>query len=379
MSRARAWITLSTLAAAIGALSASCGSDEVTGMPPGGSLVGGGGGTGGTSARGGATGSGGASAPASNIGKACTSDAGCGATSGVSCVIDPQVPQGLCSSVCTTDSDCQPLSPGSVCSGTLCLEGCSVGPLTAGVTKCHGRADFSCGFFGTVPTATTCTVDADCGNSAVCGTTGTCTQVVTACEPTCASDDDCNGQFCNIGTGLCQPTAPAGAPVGTSCDPNAVPDPCAGFCISDGTSGICSGSCSLLVAAGCGWNGVGPADSGCFFIPRYLQSIGPSDAGYCTQFCDCDSQCRGSADSCLSFSALGLDNFAQAYGRAGFCSVANLTGPMPDVVIPTCPAGAGGAGGAGGAADAGGASGAPGSPGSAGASGADAGGAGGAG
>lgn len=362
MTRARAWVTLCVVAAAVGSLTMSCGSDELTNGGKGGStgtggkggLLGGSTGTGGArtggaggGTSGGSDGTGGTVSKSTNLGRACATNATCGTASGLSCVTDPVIPQGLCSATCETDADCQKISAGAVCNSGLCLEGCAIGP--DALNKCHDRPDFACQFFDSVTTTTLCSVDEDCANSAVCNN-GSCVDIITACQPTCASDDDCAGDFCNIGTGLCQATKPAGKAVGSACDVNATTDECAGMCIGDsaGTFSLCSGYCTFGVQGGCGWNGVGPAQAGCMFVPRYVQDLGAGDVGYCGQLCDCNDDCLNPTAKCLSFAALELEDFETFYGRKGYCGTAEPT----DVVLD-CGAGGDGAGGAGGAGSAG--------------------------
>lgn len=369
MIRARAWVTWSLVSAAIASLTMSCGSDEVTGKATGGKsggLLGGSagvssGGRSGGSGGGGTSSTGGSPGKVGNLGRACATDATCGTNAGLTCITDPAVPHGLCSAACTVNSDCEKLSAGSLCNTDLCIEGCSVG--SGAATKCHDRGDFSCQFFDTVKTTDLCSNDDDCPSSSVCDS-GTCLTVITACQPNCASDDDCTGGFCNIGTGFCQSTKPSGLAVGSSCKPGMMPDPCAGMCIGDsaGTFSLCSGICTFGVLGGCGWNGTGKADAGCLFVPRYVKSSPDAgDLGYCGQLCDCNADCRNPTAKCLSFAAAGLDDYEIAYGRKGYCGTADPS----DVVIPSCGAGgAGGGGGAGGESAGGGESG--GAPGTAG-------------
>jgi hypothetical protein len=352
MTNARAWLTLCTVLGALGSLTVSCGSDEVTGKRPVGDIEGGraGASTGGRSGTGGAsTTTGGSSAKTSNLGKGCVNDANCGTTSGLTCINDPVVPQGLCSSDCETDDDCNALSPGAICDQGLCLEGCQVGPVTGLTDKCHAREDFNCRDVNSMVVTTTkpCTEDEDCDSGSICDQ-DVCLRVVTACQPACASDDDCaSGSFCNIGNGTCQTEPLKGKKVGEACDAgNQQPRGCQGFCIGGGGDvTMCSGLCTFGVRAGCGWDGTGPADAGCLFVPPYInQDIGAGDVGNCAQLCDCNSDCRNGDAQCISFTGLGLDDFIDVYQRQGFCAPAAADDP----VIAQCSTGAGGEGGAGG-------------------------------
>lgn len=363
MLKARAWATLCVISGTVGLLTTSCGSDELKGGGHGGGgIVGGangsgdggsGGAKGGATAKGGAGGgssSGGAGTNKnSNIGKACVNDTTCGANQW--CLNETAVPQGLCTADCTTDSDCEALSPGSLCAvgdqGGFCVQGCTVGSgsLTA---KCQGRDDFTCQLFAVDESGTLCNRDADCaavGPSYFC-ISNTC--VATACMPTCASDAECGTGFCDLSDGLCVEEKPAGLPIGSACDPDAATDPCSGMCIGDsqGTFALCSGLCNLGLAASCGWDGTGKADSACLFAPAFNEMPSAGDAGFCGQLCDCNSDCRNPKFSCVALA----DAEAKFVKRAGYCTAAS----MGDAVIADCPAGTGGTGGTGGAGSMGG-------------------------
>lgn len=359
MTNTRAWVTLSTLLGVISALTVSCGSDEVTGKPPVGEVFGGSSGTGGSGGGGGNAGrssggtnaSGGGGNRVTNLGKACVNDASCGNSSGLQCVSDPAVPQGLCSASCESNDDCNAISPGGVCAGGLCLEGCQVGAVTGLADKCHDRDDFSCRALDSQPTNKSCTQDEDCPNGSICDDTqGTCLTVITACQPTCNSNDDCASGFCNIGTGLCQEEAPTGSALGAKCDPDKNPDPCSGFCISDSTGfAMCTGYCSFGVRGGCGWNGVGPADGACWFGPRYEQSVDVHDVGYCVQLCDCNADCRHPDTKCVAFAGIqNAEDLPDVYMRQGICAPVEPGDKVQ--ILETCAGGGqGGTGGAGGA------------------------------
>ena len=363
MIRARAWVSWSVVSVAVASATMSCGSDEVTGKATGGKAGGLLGGNAGASAGGrnagngggGTTSTGGSRNTVSNLGRACATDATCGTNTGLSCLTDAAVPHGLCSAECQVSADCAKFSSGAVCTGGLCFEGCSAG--SGASTKCHERPDFSCQLADTSMSTSSCVSDEQCAGASVCDQ-GTCLDVITACQPTCASDEDCGDGFCNIGTGLCQASQPTGLEVGSACAPDAMPDPCAGTCIgdSDGTFSLCSGICAFGVLGGCGWNGEGKADAACLFVPRYVKEAPDSgDLGYCGQLCDCNDDCRNPTAKCLSFAAIRLSAFETAYGRKGYCGTAGAD----DVVLTACEGGAGGAGGAGGEAGAGGTGGSP--------------------
>lgn len=367
MVKARAWATLCVIGGTVGLLTTSCGSDELKkgGGYGGGGIVGGAGGNsgnggdsaskGGGGARGGATsssGGAGGNTQTANLGKACVTDANCGAN--LFCVVDPAVPNGFCSADCVDDGDCEKLSPGSQCltspDGGICFQGCEFGSgaLTA---KCQGREDFSCQLFAVDQSGTICSRDADC---AVVGPAYFCisnTCVSSACLPTCGSDADCGELFCDLASGFCVADKPTGLALGSKCDPDADPDPCAGVCIgaADSSDGLCSGICNLGAPSACGWDGTGPADSGCLFVPGFNDMAGLGDAGFCGQLCDCTRDCRSSEFACVELSSAA----AKVFKRAGVCAIPGAE----DKVLSTCPSagGAGGASGSGGATSSGGA------------------------
>lgn len=373
MVKARAWATLCVIGGTVGLLTTSCGSDELKkgGGYGGGGIVGGAGGNSGDGgakggsgpkggaggAKGGSSGTGGSgNTKTSNMGKACVNATTCGAN--LDCYTGPDVPNGFCTADCVDDSDCEKLSPGSMCvtdpSGGFCIQGCEVGSGSL-EAKCQGRDDFSCQLFAVDQSDTLCSRDADCaplGPAYFCSS-NTC--IATACLPTCGSDAECGENFCDVGNGFCVPEKPPGLAIGSSCDPNAATDPCAGFCLgnTDGSFALCSGYCTLGVATTCGWDGTGSADSACMFIPGFNEMAASGDAGYCGQLCDCSADCRNPGFSCIELSAAT----AKVFKRSGFCAAAD----PGDKVLTTCPSGNGGTGGAsgtGGATSTGGSAGA---------------------
>jgi hypothetical protein len=343
MVNARAWLTLCSVAATVGLLTTSCGSDELNGN--GGMIVtggvgggsgnrGGSGGGGGASSRGG-TGSGGAPSKSSSLGKACTTDASCGSAA-LFCYNQPDVPEGFCSADCVDDSDCQALSPGALCAGDLCVQGCTVGSSLA--AKCQGRDDFSCQLFAVDP-GLSCAKDSDCapaGPAYFCSDNAC---LATACMPTCGNDTACgDGLFCDLSNGLCVDTEPTGLPVGSKCDVNAAADPCAGFCIgdTDGTFSFCSGICNLSITEACGWDGTGKADAACLFVPGFNQMADAGDSGFCGQLCDCSDDCHNKDFVCRALPASEV----KIFGRKGYCSI---EGTSSNDVLTQC-TGTGGTG-----------------------------------
>jgi hypothetical protein len=242
---------------------------------------------------GGAPGAGGIAAP-------CMSMSDCGP--GLDCLLpsasDPVfgggVAGGFCTEQCNDDTDC--VAGGGVCYSTvenqsgLCTLPCTLGPPLVSVfdplvpTKCLGREDVRCD---------KTTMEGD------------------VCLPTCGSDTECGGGFCDPRTGVCVGDAGVGFPTGTPCplaDAGA-PDPCAGTCIfftTQGTNGMCSRPC-VLGAAGksdggnindtCG----GPENGLCAFHP---EAYGAGDVGYCTLACTTPSDCLNPSFACFSVPAL---------------------------------------------------------------------------
>ncbi len=194
----------------------------------------------------------------------------------------------LCSSVDAT-ARCLVLDDGGTSDTSddlaYCLPGCNLGDQPASADKCRGRVDLVC-------------------------TASTAGSKIGYCSPSCRSNLDCAPRFCDLGTGLCADSAPAGDPIGTSCDSKS--SKCAGGCVQQG-SGFweCTGLCSYGTQ-GCGQNDEFPLD--------YFCSIGASsasadgDLGYCAKLCDCDADCNRPDAVCQA----QHDLIARA-GRQGLC------------------------------------------------------------
>ncbi|HET9955555.1 MAG TPA: hypothetical protein VFQ61_13670 [Polyangiaceae bacterium] len=386
MTNARAWITLWTALAGGGLLATGCGSDELTGPSAGesGGQSGGNPATGGTGGASGGRTSGGANTQggsttggastagttstggkATNLGKDCVNDTNCGTNSGLSCVTNSAIPQGICTAPCDTDSDCEVFSKGAKCDpGRFCFEGCEIGEQP--VPKCHNRVEFGCRPVSELETSTRCQTEAQCSNGVCDEDSGTCVTVVSACLPTCSNDDDCSGGYCNLGTGECVDEKPKGDPIGKACSPD--DDQCEGFCVGSGEDAFCSGYCQWGSPLACGWDGMGPADAACLFPPLFNSDPAGADAAFCGQLCDCDSDCRSPNMKCLSFAAYDLPELIDFWQRQGLC--AQPSAEDAGRTLPTCD-GQGGAGGGGnaGSGGEGGGAGNAGEPGSSGAGG----------
>jgi hypothetical protein len=217
-------------------------------------------------------------------------------------------PNGLCTAPCSKNADCAAFSATAMCApftdaaSGYCLEGCTLGPKTAATfdpAKCHGRTDMACWPF-----------------SGPSGSTN-------GCAPVCNTDADCGADLrCDPKGALCTDAPLAkGDPIGTLCTSDAT---CDGFCMG-GTTGtrICSRACVYGAPTGCGWNGTGPADSGCVLVPSTIAaSAGIGDYGYCDQLCDCPSDCRAPGFECVQLSS----SYTSRFGRAGMCRPPGVSG-----------------------------------------------------
>ncbi|MEB2314280.1 MAG: hypothetical protein OZ921_11040 [Sorangiineae bacterium] len=340
-----AFVVASALLAALVACSSTAYGPSVDGGGASGA-----GATAGASGAGATAGAGGAGATAgagggtstSRLGRACATDAECGA--GLTCItanassLDGEgAPKGYCTASCTSNADCDALSPGAGCVGNAdgltayCYQGCAWGPASGAQAldpnKCFGRQEVSCRGYFTNPEAGTGTPD------------------VFLCSPTCNFDTDCgSGSFCNGGTGHCAAAKPAGLAMGAACNPQEAVDPCAGSCIrfgDDEDKGICSGVCTIGTLGGPGACGSDPTPNskqtaGCIFVQR--QSEGNGDLGFCGNFCDCDSECADGLvcdpwDTANATEA-ALESFTK---MAGMCVSGGDPEGGVDGGIPTCP------------------------------------------
>lgn len=236
------------------------------------------------------------------IGGSCTSDRDC--KSGLICVSPASnafgaggPPNGMCTADCSRDSAACTLFD-AICitvnaNTAYCFEGCTVG--SSDPNKCGGRLDSAC------------VESVDSGGNPVAGSD--------FCDPTCATDADCKGRKCDLGTGLCvDVTSGSGVlPLGAECDPNLTPDHCKGACITfQGGVSLCSGVCSLGTI-GCDQDQSNPTPSVACDIPGSATAT-TGDSGYCATLCDCDGDCLYPGFVCEPFPQI-----AEAYGREGQC------------------------------------------------------------
>jgi len=296
----------------------------------------------------------------SNLGRACVKDIDC-ADANLTCVTtdglaDGSGPaKGLCTAACTSTSQCLELNSNSFCypftqDESYCVEGCSTGAL--GTPKCHEREEVACSLIGLLPQGTGCQTIDDCLSGELCdSSTSECGTIVTACTPICGGDFDCaDNQKCDFASGLCSASTPVGQPLGSACTPATGndPDPCNGFCLSGDNpdEGECSALCTLTPAlTGCGWDGMGPADTACLFATVLSGSdVAPGDVGICGTMCDCNAQCPISTDRCVDESGGQVKAIWQ---RNGYCRPLQSGETQADT-FSTCPAGTGGTSGTGG-------------------------------
>ena len=341
MIKARTWFSLLLVSVGTIAATASCGSDEATGGgsagAAGGGLIGNGGAAGGgLVGRAGATGRAGAAGGTSTnpgpamLGIPCGADADCG--TGLVCLTSDggklggnSPSNGLCTSACTSDADCD--GAGCVNFGTAaapagyCLQTCEQGEPADLNAKCQGRPDMACAALS---------------------------DTATFCVPLCRADAECGtGLFCDPGSGLCSKTKPSGLPVGSACDPAATTNLCEGFCITTSDMGVtpatgtcvqfCSGELPCMYSTG-----TTPAPGG-LCIGALSDTFGSLDLGICRPNCACTSDCKFPGDMCRAWSTNATEQqLKTALGADGLC-YPNVT----DSVALDC--GDGGAPGAAGA------------------------------
>lgn len=251
------------------------------------------------------------------IGAACTGAPDC---RGFDClaadskVINGSGPSaGICLARCIPEHDfCKELDARSKCivvdnggttANTLddiayCLPGCQMGTQANDLDKCRGR------------------VDMVCSESLLGSGTG-------YCIPACRADLDCAGRHCNLESGLCQDTAPAGDPIGAACTPGQATS-CSGKCVDEGAAyAECTGSCSFGTP-GCGQNdNTLPLKFYCYKDPSKGLGTAPGsgDLGYCAKLCDRDADCGRTDAACEPQPSLKPKT-----GRAGVCGSKMLPG-----------------------------------------------------
>lgn len=210
---------------------------------------------------------------------------------------------GMCLARCLPDHDfCQGLDALAKCvvlddAGTpaeplddvaYCMPGCTLGAQAGELDKCRGRVDLVC-------------------TESLAGTKEG------YCRPACRSDVDCGVRHCNLGTGLCRDATPTGAPIGSSCEPDAATSTCSGACLAvESGYAECSGVCSLGTP-GCGQENTDTSLS-YYCLHDSSAASGEGDLGYCAKLCDCDADCERDDAVCEPRSELPALS-----GRTGVC------------------------------------------------------------
>ena len=152
--------------------------------------------------------------------------------------------------------------------------------------------------------------------------TSLCGDVVTACLPTCRGDFDCvSGEYCDYLGGACVPGERTGLDLGEACDAEATTDACGGFCsaVDAEGGGVCSGFCTFHPDfTGWGWDGTGAAEAACLFGTRLSppDDLAAGDVGICGSLCDCNDDCKASAERCME-DPDGV--IPELFGRPGYC------------------------------------------------------------
>jgi hypothetical protein len=210
---------------------------------------------------------------------------------------------GYCTATCRALEDCTRFDPTASCgindaSGTgLCFRGCLSKEPEPGEQKCLDREDLICFSYA---------ASGDLPFDALERQPG-------SCAPSCASDAECGGRFCDPTSGRCSDVAPSGADIGAACSANAE---CAGgYCAVpvDGPA-FCSAFCSLYAVGACAWGShASPRQAACKdpLTANAMGAEGTGDLGLCRELCDTDSDCAQPGWFCIT--GPGLPE------RAGFC------------------------------------------------------------
>jgi len=140
---------------------------------------------------------------------------------------------------------------------------------------------------------------------------------------------------------------PTGKSLGEACS-TTPPETCEGVCQdlehSNGQvfTSLCMEGCTHGATPACGWAGpgTGPAGAACLYAdPVVAKNGGPSigDLGRCGLLCDCNSQCKNPALTCVAWSGANAAQVQSFFGRAGYCGdpLGGDAGVNPG--LPTCP------------------------------------------
>ena len=267
--------------------------------------------TGGTGGVAGGSGSGGGGSPESGLGGPCDGNDDCASdmhciTSGSTELLGGGAPRGYCTKACSSDASiCSALDPRGICGPfdvapepRWCLLSCTAGASAFKFSDdvCLGRRDVACSPLGD-------------GWG----------EPVTACRPLCGSDADCDGgRYCDMGTGACVDGKPTGKRLGKPCNPQELPDPCAGLCLESFCAGYCVMGTEGMPGA-CGSPVDGVQTGACLYnleTNNNFTSEGYGDMAVCAPLCDCTGDCAFPDDICV---ALG-GNLGSTLGRPGYCT-----------------------------------------------------------
>jgi len=256
------------------------------------------------------------------VGRACTTDAQCGAgltcfTSNGNDFLGGGAPNGYCTINCNEDAECSAIDRASQCVATvegspgLCLRTCRSLTQTATTTdtraaalqenKCLGR------------------IDLVCQSEAFLGLADyTSTRQPGWCYPQCGSDEDCPGRSCDLARGVCVDTPTTGLEIGARCESNAE---CAGrLCVSlGGGETFCSAPCVYGQPIGCGFGlNATRRGAGCILpqVQGFLGSEGAGDVGLCGELCGDNAECAQAARGWTC--ELSTDTQA-LFNRPGLC------------------------------------------------------------
>jgi hypothetical protein len=189
---------------------------------------------------------------------------------------------GYCTLGCRQPEDCQGVDPGAACNVLpgmdqgMCLRGCLSKSPEARERKCLDRPDVTCWSLpalGFEPFSIT-------------------SRQQGLCQPSCGSDEDCPGHFCDLSLGLCTDRAPSGAAIGAACASDA--DCASGTCLTPvGGLSYCSAVCRFGML-GCGFAETAPGREAACAAPLLTEggvAEGAGDAGTCLELCDLSDPC----------------------------------------------------------------------------------------
>jgi hypothetical protein len=211
--------------------------------------------------------------------------------------------RGYCTTTCSSFEECARFDPMATCGvtdpqlGGFCQRGCLSKEPARGEEKCLGREDLIClsvAAGGDLP------FDPD-------------ERQLGSCVPSCSSDADCPGRFCDPISFNCSDSPASGGEIGAACDTDT--DCAGGLCIFPvGGPAFCTAYCALYQVSACAWgNNASPRQAACKdpLVSNGMIGEGTGDLGLCRELCDTDSDCAQPGWFCII--GPGLPE------RAGFC------------------------------------------------------------